>query len=105
MANYDDLNNKRIFAVAILSVVVVAVSALAVQVLYYWMVRLQETSTAEMSAYRRENAVLAAQDEEIRRFGVDEQTAAITMPIDDAIQQVLQQRQDKKQMDANSEDA
>lgn len=92
MANYDDLDDKRIFAVGILSVVVLAVTALAVQVLYYWMVRVQEESTAAKSSYRRENAALAVQSEQISSFGVDPNTAEITIPIDQAIEQLVKQR-------------
>ena len=35
MASYDDLDTKSIFTVGILSIVVTAVTALAVQVVYY----------------------------------------------------------------------
>ncbi|MEM9825787.1 MAG: hypothetical protein AAF958_04325 [Planctomycetota bacterium] len=89
MAAYDDLNDKRIFTVAILSVVVVAVTALAVQVLYYWMVQAQERSTAAMSNYNRQNAALEAQDSEIGNFGVDPESASVMIPIDQAIDRVL----------------
>ena len=92
MANYDDLDDKRIFTVGILSVVVVAVTALAVQVLYYWMVRIQEETTAAQSSYRSENAAIVEQNEQISRFGVDPNTAEITIPIDQAIEKVVKQR-------------
>jgi hypothetical protein len=43
MAAYDDLDVKRIFVVGIASVVVTAVTALAVQVVYYTMAQQQKT--------------------------------------------------------------
>ena len=92
MAAYDDLNNKRIFGVAILSIVVVAVTALAVQVLYYWMVRLQQDQTAAQSNYARSNRVLSEQTAEIERYGVDPGTGKLTLPIDQAIQKVVQEK-------------
>ena len=42
MAAYDDLNVKRIFTVGIGSILVTLVTALAVQVLYYWLVQWQD---------------------------------------------------------------
>ena len=97
MAAYDDLNNKRIFGVAILSVIVVVATALAVQVLYYWMVRLQHDQTAAQSSYARSNEVLAEQTAEIERYGVDPGTAKLTLPIDQAIQRVVRERSSKEQ--------
>lgn len=92
MANYDDLNNKRIFGVGILSVIVVAVAALAVQVLYYWMVRIQEDHTASMSSYARSSRVLSEQSAEIADFGVDSSTGNLTMPIERAMEIIVRQK-------------
>lgn len=91
MAAYDDLDDRRIFAVSILSVLVVAVTALAVQVLYYWMVSIQEAETAKKSNYNRQNQALELQEEEIANFGVDPDSGAVTIPIDEAINRVLNQ--------------
>ena len=57
MADYDDLNTKRIFMVGILSIVVTAVTALAVQVVYYALVSWHDAELSEKSSYRRQNAV------------------------------------------------
>ena len=46
MAAYDDLNVKRIFIVGIVSIVVTAVTALAVQVLYYYLEDVQQARTS-----------------------------------------------------------
>lgn len=104
MADYDDLDDKRIFTVGILSVVVVAVTALAVQVLYYWMVRVQEDSTAAESSYRRENAALVEQTEQLSRFGVDPNTAEIRIPIEQAIEKVVKQHSQSSETSNSSSD-
>ena len=93
MAAYDDLDNKRIFAISIGSVVVVAVAALAVNVLYYWMARLIEDDTAAMSTYDRQNRILVGQTKEIENYGVDPD-GRIQIPIDQAIQKVVSEQQD-----------
>ena len=57
MAAYDDLDVKRIFVVGIASVVVTAVTALAVQVVYYTMAEQQKAETAAASNYMRQNSI------------------------------------------------
>ncbi len=89
MAAYDDLNVKRILSVGILSVVVTAVTALAVQVIYYWMVQVQTAETAEASDYTRQNTILEQQQSEIATYGVDPQTGNIMIPIDQAIKHLI----------------
>lgn len=86
MAAYDDLDVKRIFSVGILSVVVTAVTALAVQVVYYWMVQVQSAETAAASNYGRQNTILEDQQNEIARYDVDRQTGNIIIPIDKAME-------------------
>ena len=85
MAAYDDLNIRRIFIVSILSIFVTAVTALAVQVVYYWMVQWQQSETAAESNYERQLRILAEQQNEISQYGVDEETGNIIIPIDKAI--------------------
>lgn len=86
MAAYDDLDVKRIFLVGIISVVVTAVTALAVQVTYFWLVQWQDAETAAASNYQRQQTILAEQTQEISTYGVDEQTGNIIIPIDKAIE-------------------
>jgi flagellar basal body-associated protein FliL len=86
MAAYDDLNVKRIFNVGILSIVVTAVTALAVQVLYFSLVQWQESETREASNYQRQNRILEEQQQQISTYGVDELTGNITIPIEKAIE-------------------
>ena len=88
MAAYDDLNVKRIFTVGVISVVVVAVTALAVQVVSYSMLQWQDESKSAQSDYRRQNKILDEQRQQISNYGVDSDTGNITIPIDVAIQLV-----------------
>ncbi|MDA9778278.1 hypothetical protein N9D38_07530 [Rubripirellula sp.] len=91
MAAYDDLDVKRIFVVGIASVVVTAVTALAVQVVYYTMAQQQKTETAAASNYARQNAILQAQQDEISAYGVDELTGKLVIPVDKAIEMLSQE--------------
>ncbi|MGB1926361.1 MAG: hypothetical protein ACPHL6_07515 [Rubripirellula sp.] len=93
MAAYDDLDVKRIFVVGIASVVVTAVTALAVQVLYYTMEQQQKAETAAASNYARQNAILQAQQDEISNYGVDENTAKFVIPVDKAIEIISKEEQ------------
>lgn len=92
MAAYDDLNVKQIFVVGIGSIVVTAVTALAVQVVYYWLVEWQEAETRQASNYTRQNAILAEQQAEISNYGVDEATGKIVIPIDVAMENLVQEK-------------
>lgn len=85
MAAYDDLDVKRIFAVGIISIVVTAVTALAVQVLYHAMAQWQQAETDAHSDYRRQNRILQQQTDQISSYGVDAETGNITIPIEAAI--------------------
>ena len=89
MAAYDDLNIKRIFTVGIISIVVTAVTALAVQVMYFSLAQWQTEATSELSDYRRQNLILNEQAGEISEYGVDEETGNITIPIEQAIELVV----------------
>lgn len=86
MAAYDDLNVKRIFVVGIASVVVTAVTALAVQVVYHSMAQWQKAETQAASSYARQNAVLQEQADQVSRYGVDEATGNIVIPVEKAIE-------------------
>ena len=100
MAAYDDLNVKRIFTVGIASVVVTAVTALAVQVLYYSMVQWQDAETKAASDYSRQNSILTAQEAEISNYGVNEETGNIIIPIDKAIELLVSEKT-KSSSDSN----
>ncbi len=102
MAAYDDLNGTRIFTVGIISVVVTAVTALAVQVLYYSMVRWQQADTAAQSDYRRQNVILTDQLDQISNYGVDPATGNVTIPVTDAIELMVKEKSKPQSDDSKS---
>lgn len=97
MAAYDDLNVKRIFIVGIVSIVVTAVTALAVQVLYYYLEDVQQARTSENSSYTRQNNALKAQTEDISRpQGVDAETGNLVIPIENAMSVIISESETRK---------
>ena len=104
MAAYDDLDVKRIFVVGIISVVVTAVTALAVQVMYYSLVQWQDAETAAASNYERQNRILNEQKERISSYGVDEATGNIIIPIEKAIDLMVGDN-DKESSSASNQEA
>lgn len=105
MAAYDDLNVKGIFAAGVISVVVVVVTALAVQVVSFSMLQMQNASKSEQSDYRRQNEMLDEQRELISVYGVNPQTGNITIPIDQAIKEMVANEGANKETDENKEQA
>ena len=100
MAAYDDLNVKRIFIVGIASIVVTAVTALAVQVLYYYLADVQIARTSANSSYTRQNNALARQTAQIsQEQGVDAETGNLTIPIDQAMNVIISQSDEKSGSD------
>ncbi len=104
MAAYDDLNVKRIVTVGIISIVVTAVTALAVQLLYYTMYEWQQEESAALSDYRRQNLILTEQSDQISNFGVDAETGNITIPIKDAIDLMVKEKATKKSENKSDRD-
>lgn len=96
MAQYDDLNSTKISTVGVISVVVTAVTALAIQVIFYALADWQEEAKSSQSDYRRENLVLTEQKEQISVYGVDPQTGNITIPIQKAMETLVNENQNKK---------
>ncbi len=105
MAAYDDLNVKRIFVVGIASVVVTAVTALAVQVLYYSMAQWQQGETQAASNYTRQNQILEEQREQVSVYGVDEATGNIVIPVDKAIELMVGDKSNKESSASHSDKA
>lgn len=103
MAAYDDLNVKRIFVVGIASVVVTAVTALAVQVVYYSMAQWQQSETQAASNYTRQNEILQQQREQISMYGVDEATGNIVIPVEKAIELMVGEESKPESNASNSD--
>ena len=89
MAAYDDLNTNRIFVAGIISIVVTAVTALAVQVVYYSMLQWQHEKITASGSYGRENGILDKQTAEISQYGVDPTTGNYTIPIEKSMELML----------------
>lgn len=103
MAAYDDLDVKRIFAVGIFSIVITAVTALAVQVLYFALVQWQDSETKAASNYTRQNLILNEQQAEISTYGVDSETGNIVIPIDEAIRLMVSESEAQHSTEADSD--
>ncbi len=104
MAAYDDLDVKRIFAVGVFSVVVTAVTALAVQVLYFALVRWQEVDTQKASNYDRQNNILKEQEVEISSYRIDGETGNIAIPVDAAIEMMVGDSKKKNTPEGQSDE-
>ena len=104
MAAYDDLNVSRIFTAGIISIVVTAVTALAVQVLYYALVQWQSEKKIAQSDYRRQQAVFNEQIEQISTYGVDPATGNITIPIDEAIKLMVKKDKNSHAQDSETDE-
>jgi len=85
MAAYDDLPIQRIVVVGLLSIVVTFITVLGVQVLYFGMQDHVDQQKLAASTYREGVESLETQTQEISRFGVDEQSGRITIPVEQAM--------------------
>ncbi|MEM9643881.1 MAG: hypothetical protein AAF989_02710 [Planctomycetota bacterium] len=89
MAQYDDLNVRRIAVVGVLSIIITAVTALAVQVIFYSMASYNDAQKQADSNYRRQNDILSAQAEQVGSYAVDSDTANITIPVEEAMKTMV----------------
>ncbi|MEM6472149.1 MAG: hypothetical protein AAF802_21485 [Planctomycetota bacterium] len=92
MAKYDDLDTRQIFIIGIGSVVVTLVTILAVQYVYYLLVDSYQGRLQAESKYTRQNRILATQSEEIERYGADPLTANVVIPIDQAMDLLIEEQ-------------
>ena len=88
MAAYDDLNGKRIATVSVISIVVTAVTVLAVQVVYFALADYVDSNKVRESSYTRSNAALEIQTKEISSFGVNPDTGNVTIPVADVMKKM-----------------
>lgn len=89
MAAYDDLDGKRILGISVISILVTAVTVLAVQVLYYAMAGWVDSQKVESATYARQNKVLAEQIEEVSSFGIDNDTGNVIVPVEKVIETMV----------------
>jgi len=98
MAAYDDLNVRRIAVISVISILVTAVSVLAIQVLYFAMADAVDSRKMEASSYTRQNRVLAEQAEEVSRYDVDPETGKVVIPVTEAMQKMADEAEAAPEM-------
>lgn len=103
MAKYDDLDTKQIFIIGIASVAVTAVTILAVLYVYYLLVDGHRGKLAEQSSYNRQNTILQEQIDSVNQYGADPLTANVTIPINRAMELVVQEAQQQASSDADNQ--
>lgn len=104
MAQYDDLNARQIWAVGIVSAALTAVTILAVQVLYYALLNRHNDVKLAGSEYTASNAYLAAEAEQISRYGRNPETGAVQIPIDRAMTLVVERKSESAEAPQPSEE-
>lgn len=104
MARYDDLNVSRIAVVGVISVVVTAVTALAVQVLFYAMALRTDAAKAASSRYERQQQFMEAQRVQLSDYGVDPDTGMVTIPVDEAIDRLARDPEQSTNESADEND-
>lgn len=89
MAAYDDLDGKRIAGISVISILVTAVTVLAVQVLYFAMAGWVDSQKVDTSTYARQNKILAEQVEEVSSFGIDSDNGNVIVPVEKVIETMV----------------
>lgn|SRR5690554_1879416 len=89
MAAYDDINGKRLVTISVVSVVVTAVTVLAVQVIYFAMADLVDSEKIRNATYTRSNQVLEQQSQELTRYGVNPENGSITVPVEEIMKKMV----------------
>lgn len=105
MAKYDDLDTRQIFVIGIGSVLVTIVTILAVQYVYYLLVDAHQTQLQADSSYSRQNQVLTDQTDSISHYGADPATGNAIMPIEKAMQAVIEEAHSENNADDNESEA
>jgi flagellar biosynthesis/type III secretory pathway M-ring protein FliF/YscJ len=91
MARYDDLNTKQIWVVGLVSALLTAITILAVQVLYYAMLGSHEARVLAGAEYTSSKQAIEEQLNEINSYGRDSDTGTVQIPIDRAIELMIEQ--------------
>lgn len=89
MAAYDDINGKRLATISVVSVVVTAVTVLAVQVIYFAMADLVDSEKIRNATYTRSNQVVQQQSQELTRYGVNPENGNITVPVEEIMKKMV----------------
>ncbi len=89
MAAYDDINGKRLATISVISIVVTAVTVLAVQVIYFAMADMVDSEKIRNSSYTRANKVLEQQSQELTRYSVNAENGNITVPVEEMMKKMV----------------
>ncbi len=92
MASYDDLNNRQIFTVAILSAALTFITILACQVVYFALAERQEEEKLKQGQFTQGNSVLTSQSDSLNHYGVNEETGQIQVPVDVVMTQFVKKQ-------------
>lgn len=92
MAQYDDLNSRQIWVVGIVSAALTAITIFAVQVLYFALLDRHNEVKLRNSEYTISNGYLAEQNAELNSYGRDDETGAVRIPIQRAMELVVQRQ-------------
>ncbi|QEG40717.1 hypothetical protein [Roseimaritima ulvae] len=104
MASYDDLNNRQIFTVAILSAALTFITILACQVVYFALAERQEEEKLKQGQYTQGNSVLTSQSDSLNHYGVNEDTGQIQVPVDVVMTQFANQSDSDNKHESQSTD-
>ena len=104
MASYDDLNNRQIFTVAILSAALTFITILACQVVYFALAERQEEEKLKQGQYTQGNSVLTSQSDSLNHYGVNEDTGQIQVPVDVVMSQFANQSDSDTNHESQSTD-
>jgi len=97
MAHYDDLNNKQIFAYSSIFVVTNVILIMFVVFLFHWMEDHELEQKMLNTEYTQFNKVLDDQTESLNGYVVvDPMKDRFGIPIDDAIEAMIEEHKDDK---------
>ncbi len=88
MAAYDDINGKRLATVSVISIVVTAVTILAVQVIYFAMADMVDSEKIRNAVYTRSNHALEQQSKGLTQYGVNPENGNITVPVEETMKKM-----------------
>ncbi|QDV70368.1 hypothetical protein Poly24_40890 [Rosistilla carotiformis] len=102
MAQYDDLDNKQIFAYSAIFVVGTVITIMFVAIIFHWMDEGELRRKMLNTEYTQFNQVLIEQTESLNEYVVvDPVTGRFGIPIENAIEAALK---DKPKSDAGTSD-
>ena len=104
MSNYNDLNNRQIITISVISAALTFIAILASQVIYYALEQREHRLKSAQSHYAAGNDLLAEQMGTIEEYGVNSLTGQIQIPIDEAIEKraALSAKNSNEKRESNS---